>query len=715
MKFYAFIAVMAVMLSPSSAQGPDVIIGDLFDLNNYAPAGGFHAYSFGTNACNIGTTPLNWIANTNDHPVIAQQMYRVRDGVFRQIGFAWMKHGFGALQLSYCGPCTPHPNFNALGVGCSDPYCAGLNGQQASLGPRSEVNASTGVFPYPATMVPSVTDSTSARVRVESSLVLNQPASSRFFIEGQYVAKDDAANSHAGNNASYREVETTASGDLSLTGATVPQLPAIYAWQSIDPGVAIVTHDVVGDGRFILGTNAVSLGGGMTRHVFALHNLNSDLAASSISVSLPSGATVSNLQFLDADYHSGEAWSSSDWSGVFANGAVTWTSPDTFASNPAGSALRWGTCHTFVFESDMAPGQVSVGLFKNGSSFIFAAPPVPDWAINGPAASLTVDGLSNNGFTGPIQQTLNFGATAMVNFSSNVATGGTEQDIFYHAGAAVPGSAGGTVFGDGKIINLDLSQTLEQFWDWQTTSSGSFLWTAPTVPAHFAAQMAVTDATAFSSFHVSAALEVAVDPCAFGTVAHTLGDDDTVQVTFGAGGDHSCVSTVSIYGTSHDALYINSNGSVSFGSGSTSFAASVTEFTNQMPRVAGNWSDLNPTGVNLIQSVSDGGGNVVVQFMSVPAWSFSGGGSTVSFDIGFGANGDVAITSHSIVGTWGNTSLTGFSPGGGATGNPVTWSTMIGATTPYAGTDAVYEMVTGGAPSGFSALILHPDNSITVN
>lgn len=31
------------------------------------------------------------------------------------------------------------------------------------------------------------------------------------------------------------------------------------------------------------------------------------------------------------------------------------------------------------------------------------------------------------------------------------------------------------------------------------------------------------------------------------------------------------------------------------------------------------------------------------------------------------------------------------------------------------GTDAVYEMVTGGAPSGFSALILHPDNSITVN
>lgn len=706
---------VGLVIPTTAAQGPDVIVGDLPDLINYVPAGGFHAYSFGTTSCNVGTATLSWVSNTNAHPVIAQQMYRVRDGVFRQIGFAWLKHGFAALQQNLCGTCTPHPNFNALGVGCSDPYGAGLNGQQTSLGPRSEVNASTGVFPFPPALTPTIIDTTSARVRVDSSLVTNQPPGTRFFVEGQYVAQDDAAAGNGTNNASYREIEVLPNGVMSLTGTTVQQLAAIYAWQSIDPSVAIVTHDVPGDGRFILGINEIPLAGGMTRYVYALHNLTSDLAASSFSVSVPGSATVTNLQFLDADYHSGEAWSSTDWNGSFSNGAVTWTSPATFASNPDGAALRWGTCHTFVFDSDAVPGQASVGLFKNGSSFTFGSPPAPDWATNAPAASLTVDGASNNAFVGPIQKSLGFGGTTIVSFSSNVTTAGTEQDIFYHGGPAVPASGGGIAFSDGKIINLDLSQTLGQYWDWQATTSGSFTWTAPAIPMNFVAQMAVTDATAFATFHVSAAVEISVDPCSVGVVGHTLGDDDSLQVTFGPGGDHGCVSNVSLYGTSYNALFINSNGSVSFGTGASSFTPSVSEFTSQMPRVAGNWSDLDPSSGGVIQSVSDVAGNVVIQFLNVPAFSVFGGGSTLSFDISFGANGDVGITNNGVSGPWNDDSLTGFSPGSFALPNPVTWSTMVGSTTPYGASDAVFEFVNGGTPSGFNSIVLDASNVITVN
>ena len=38
---------------------------------------------------------------------------------------------------------------NALGVGCSDPYCCGLNGDPNGLGPKYQVNAFTGDFDWP--------------------------------------------------------------------------------------------------------------------------------------------------------------------------------------------------------------------------------------------------------------------------------------------------------------------------------------------------------------------------------------------------------------------------------------------------------------------------------------------------------------------------------------------------------------------------------------
>ena len=40
---------------------------------------------------------------------------------------------------------------DTLGVGCSDLYSSGLNGQQSNMGPKFEVNAFTGEYPYPAT------------------------------------------------------------------------------------------------------------------------------------------------------------------------------------------------------------------------------------------------------------------------------------------------------------------------------------------------------------------------------------------------------------------------------------------------------------------------------------------------------------------------------------------------------------------------------------
>ena len=184
-------------------------------------------------------------------------------------------------------------------------------------------------------------------------------------------------------------------------------------------------------------------------------------------------------------------------------------------------------------------------------------------------------------------------------------------------------------------------------------------------------------------------------------------------MTVGPGGVHSCVGQIAYHGSVYSSFFINSNGSVSFIQGSTAFAASIPEFLSEMPRIAGNWSDLNPAGGGTINSVSDGGGNLFVQFRNVPPWSFFGTPNQVSFDIGFGANGDVGI--GGLGGNWTDDSLTGFSPGGVATGNAVTWSSLVGSTTQYASTDAVYQFVSAGSATGFSSAVLHSNSSITVN
>lgn len=711
MKTHLLSLVLALVLCATGAAQADVIVGALPDLNNYTPQGGFHAYSVGTTSCNIGTVPLQWISSTNQHPVIGQQMYRVRDGIFEQIGMSWLKHGFFALQGNLCGTCSPNPNGSALGVGCSDPYGASLNGSQSSLGPRNEVNASTGVFTYPPTYGASGSGSTWARLRVPSNTVTNQPSGTRFFIEGQYVTQDDAAAGNHHNNASYRELNMTSSGNASLTGPTVQQMPAITVWPSIDANAQVINYDVPGDGRFYLGTNSIPLGGGMTRYVFALHNLNSYNAARAINIAMPAGATVNNLEFRDADYHSGEMYGSADWTGSFSGNTVTFVSPDA-QGTPNGSALRWGSCHTFIFESNMLPGQVTVDHMETNGSFTFGVPPAADWQTNTLEATFSPDGMNANAFTGPMQMNMNFGQTSNVVIDSTVTTGGSVMDIFFHPGNAVAASGGGTTLLNGSIVNLNLGMPLFQLWNWAPTGNNSFAFVAPNVPVDVAAQLAVTDVTTPGGLWTSAALELDITACSAGTVPHSLGDDNSIVVSFGAGGTHECVSTVSIYGTAYTELHLNSNGSCSFGSGTGDFTASTGEFLSQMPRVAGQWSDLEPNNTGTVTSTSTAGGAVTVSFANVEEW---GASATISVDMIFDTNGDVTIGNHTVGAGWGTDTIVGFSPGGNASGSSVTWSSLVGSTQSYPAGNAIYQFVNNGSPSGFTNITLHPNNSVTVN
>jgi hypothetical protein len=362
--------------------GPDVIVGDLIDVMNVPPLNGIDAIAIGTESCNIGTQVVNWIASTNDHPVIRQNLYRYKivDGAgrFEQVGMSWLKHGFASLQESLCCTCQPGGDSAHLGVGCADPYTAGLNGQQSALGPNWEVNAHTGVFTYPPSNPAHGNDSIYrlCQVALSDLEVTGIGNTTRFFGEGQYVTKDDAAAGNQNNNASWREMSVTGSSldySLSLIGSTNRGRSAIHAWAQIDSGVTLRDIQVPNDGLVVLGTRATDLGTGTWRYEYAVYNMNADRDIGYVAVPITPGVTVTNIGFHDVSYHDGDGpgnvnFSGTDWPASQTAGVLTWAC-ELQQQNASANAIRWGTLYNFRYDADAPPvqGPITLGLWKAGS------------------------------------------------------------------------------------------------------------------------------------------------------------------------------------------------------------------------------------------------------------------------------------------------------------------------------------------------------------
>lgn len=100
---------------PSLVPGPDVIVGDVEDVDQMGNAGTQVGLAIGTDSCNNGDQPVDWFAlPQTDHPVVPQNLYRMSGGAdnterFEQIGHSWMKHTFLALQDFVCGACNTSP------------------------------------------------------------------------------------------------------------------------------------------------------------------------------------------------------------------------------------------------------------------------------------------------------------------------------------------------------------------------------------------------------------------------------------------------------------------------------------------------------------------------------------------------------------------------------------------------------------------------------
>jgi hypothetical protein len=353
--------------------GPDVIVGDIPDTVYYATENSISSFAVGTTSCNIGDAPATWIGDTNQHPIIAGNMYRLKNGLFMQVGQSWVKHGFATINGDVCSTCVLPPNSGAqLGVNCSDPYVAILNGDQAGLGPRSLVNPTTGAFPYPFS-APAYSGQIMRRLQVRTADIdPAQNSGAIYWVEGQYVTADDALAGNGLNNVSSRRIAFVGTNRTpQFVGATARRRPAIRAWTDADPAVDLAQADYPENAlaaRFNIAARVHSRGGGVWQYVYAIHNMNSNRACASFSVPLPPQVSPSAIGFHDVDAHSGEPYSTADWTSLSTNDSLTWRT-ESFGDNANANALRWGTTYTFWFNANTPPrtAEATLGLFLPGT------------------------------------------------------------------------------------------------------------------------------------------------------------------------------------------------------------------------------------------------------------------------------------------------------------------------------------------------------------
>jgi len=443
-----------------TSTGPDVIVGELANnpsntphISNFTSSGGIDAFSVGTTSCNIGTVWLDWLTsnpNPTWHPVIGQNFFRLQQSGgynrFEQLGQSWLKHGFTALSQNACCASCASTNGQHLGVGCSDPYNSTRNAFQALLGPKWQVNATTGIHIHPVAN-PSFSGTVARRLQIKTADLETsdgtQPLSSqpRYYVEGQYIAHDDADSNNHNNNASFRAIAVSgASSDRTFTqiSTTQRQKAGIRAWKAFDS--TVTETDVITDedgGRnalVIVSAQATDLGGGLYHYEYAIQNLDSDRSVGSFTVPVSPYATITNIGFHDVDYHDGDGSGSvttdgTDWPATVAAGAIMWSVMDVTSADD--NALRWGTLYNFRFDCNLAPttGDVKLGQFKavnnEGASTVVPSAVAclrgdlnDDGVVDGLDVQRFTDRLVNGGATpvgkcaGDLELTADFGIDA---------------------------------------------------------------------------------------------------------------------------------------------------------------------------------------------------------------------------------------------------------------------------------------------------------------
>ncbi len=355
-----------MLLATNTAMGgPDLICSEINGATSFGFVDGKVAYSFGTTLCNIGNEPVPYQPNTNQHPLISQSIYRLKDHRIEQIGIGFVRHTNVPLAGNACGlGCTP-AGIDALGAGCSDTNSSTTNGGQAMMSPRSEVNAYTSDYPYPPTSFGQTGDAIYKRVQVELADVSDPDA--LYFVETQVIVPGETTAESRNNNVSYRQVVFSAgSATASLVGPTYSEQPAIYAWRDHGNGIGVPDASVLISSESVPESGLVYVGSramhddadGDYRYDYAIMNLNADQPIAWIEQSAGADGDAQKDTFASPLYHDdldmqidAQPWSFE----LLGCDTLLYRQALGFQSDPNANTIRWGTAYSFSFSTATEP------------------------------------------------------------------------------------------------------------------------------------------------------------------------------------------------------------------------------------------------------------------------------------------------------------------------------------------------------------------------
>lgn len=149
---------------------------------------------------------------------------------------------------------------------------------------------------------------------------------------------------------------------------------ALSGWQQEDPFVVIQPVANVDEGGpgvhgfYEVASRVYDNFDGTWEYSYAVINQNSTQGAQRFRIPAGPGSTLTNTWFNDVDYHSGELQDGTDWNMTQTANAITFTCPESYATNPDANALNWGTTYSFGFTSNTPPvdGVGELEMFEPG-------------------------------------------------------------------------------------------------------------------------------------------------------------------------------------------------------------------------------------------------------------------------------------------------------------------------------------------------------------
>jgi hypothetical protein len=248
-----------------------------------------------------------------------------------------------------------------------------------------------------------------------------------------------------------------------------------------------------------------------------------------------------------------------------------------------------------------------------------------------------------------------------------------------------------------------------------TPSASSFFFRVPTSgvfsitsggalpPGYSTIQLACVNAAAASGLDLTQAIRLTT---AFGSAAC----GQPAGVSLGAGDDTSHIvpfttGMFTFYGTSYSSCFVNANGNVTFGVGSSDFSPTEAVMLSGPPRIAPAWGDWSPN-IHGVVRATQAGTTMAIEWFDVPTFGTAPASDSNTFCIRlFYGDGSMYMDFGRMDragGTY-NDIVTGVSPGGGlSAANNVNISSSAGAAPGVSGigfSGAVYETFAAGAYS----------------